>query len=130
MKAPLNLRAGIQVTTLVAALAGCSAGYITQRSSPTGFLRLEVTPEAAEVEVDEVYSGVATGWMGGVVPVTPGLRRITLRAPGYIAQRFDIQIDAYEEVTLILALEPILEVPDEDEPEAEAPLRPSLRAMR
>jgi len=93
-------------------VAGCAT---TSASGPRarGFLRFEVEPPDAEVDIDEKYSGVVNGWADGVVPVQPGLRRVTLRAPGFITQRFDLEVSAYEEVTLILALEPALELPDE-----------------
>ncbi len=122
----------IGASALVAGLVGCSAGYVSQRGGPRGYLRLEVQPPGAELAIDEVYSGVANGWAEGVVPVTPGVRRLMLRADGYITQRFDIEVAAYEEVTLILALEPTLEVPDEEAetPKPDDPFRPSLRALR
>lgn len=103
------------------ALSACATGSGATRPGARGFLRFEVEPPSAEVDIDEKYSGVVNGWADGVVPVQPGLRRVTLRAPGYITQRFDLEVGPYEEVTLVLALEPTLEIADEEDAPDERP---------
>lgn len=112
------------------ALAGCSAGYVmTQQNGPRGYLQLDVDPPSVQVEIDEKYSGIANGWVDSTIPVSPGMRRVTLSAEGFITQRFDIEIAPYEHVTLQLRLEPVLDLP-EPEPEQNPlqPTRPKLRA--
>ena len=109
---------------LAVALGGCSAGMlVTQPDGPRGYLRLEVEPASAEVSIDEKYSGIANGWVANTIPVTPGMRRVTLSADGYITQRFDIEVAPYEEVTLVLNLEPELLLPQDESPRNAEPRR-------
>lgn len=109
---------------LVSQLSACATGY-GSTSQPRGYLRFEVTPDTAELLLDEKYSGQLAGWVEGVVPVTPGVRRVTLRADGYISQRFDVEIAAHEEVTFRLDLEPVLEL-ELDETDEGKKNRPQL----
>lgn len=120
------------IVALSATLVGCATTPKTTARSARGYLRFEVVPEDAEIEIDEQYSGVVNGWAQHVVPVEAGDRRVTVRAAGYITQRFDIEVAANEEVTLRLKLEPSLEL----EPATDAPpdprdrFRPRLGARR
>lgn len=110
----------------------CAAGSMIQRGEGRGYLRLEVEPTSAEVEIDDKYSGVVEGWVDHVIPVAPGAKRVTLRAPGYLTQRFDIDVSAGEEVTLVLALEPDIDLPPEPRNDREPilqPRRPTIGAI-
>lgn len=106
-------------------LVACATGYGTP-TQPRGYLRFEVKPDTTELLLDEQYSGLIAGWVEGVVPVTPGVRRVTLRAEGYITQRFDVEVAAREEVTFSLSLEPILDVELDDSGDANQRPRPRL----
>jgi hypothetical protein len=107
------------LTTL--ALAGC----VTMSGAPSrGLLRLEVTPAEAEVFVDDQYQGRIAGWRQGTLPVKPGQRRVALTAPGYITQRFDLEIARGEEVTLQVQLEPELEEPADPSQSQDKELEP------
>ena len=81
---------------------------------PDAQLILRVTPEEAEVYIDESYQGVASRWRDGTIPVRSGARRLELRAPGYFSERFDLQFAPNEALTLTLQLEPQLELPEEE----------------
>lgn len=102
----------------------CAAGSMIQRGEGRGYLRLDVEPASAEVEIDDKYSGIVEGWVDHVIPVVPGEKRVTLRAPGYLTQRFDIEVAAGEQVTLVLALEPDIELPPEPQNDREPLHRP------
>lgn len=115
------------VVTLLFAWS-CATGAGAGDRGRKGYLRFVVEPSGAEVEIDEQYSGVIERWVEGVVPVEPGSRRVTVRAEGFITQRFDIEVAAGEEVTLQLALEPVLDV-DELPDDQRDPHRQRLRAM-
>lgn len=93
-------------------LLGCTGARLvpTRDGKPVGFLRFEVQPTTAEVKIDEQYSGAIEKWTGGAIPVEPGLRRVTLMADGYISQRLDVEVAVGEEVTIVLSLEPVLEL--------------------
>lgn len=82
-------------------------------------LELEVSPDDAEVYIDGAYSGQISRWRDHAVPVRSGSRRVELRAPHHITERFDLHIGANEIVTLEVALEPELALPEE---EAQEPL--------
>ncbi len=88
-------------------LTGCSGMQFVGDSAPKGrgFLELLVEPKEAEVFVDEEYSGVVAGWHEQIVPVAPGMRKIELRAAGYITQRFDLDFSVDEQVTLELKMQ-------------------------
>jgi len=74
----------------------------------TGFLRLSVTPESAEVFVDSLYVGtVADINARNVLELAAGPRRIEIRAPQYQTATVDVRITAYETVTYRAALEPM-----------------------
>jgi hypothetical protein len=120
---------------LLAAILVASAALIACATAPRatgprarGYLRFDVEPHDAEIEIDEQYSGVVNGWAQNIVPVEPGHRRVTLRADGYITQRFDIEVAAGEEVTLQLEMEPSLDVEPPREPDPRRQFRPRLGA--
>ena len=102
--------------TVLLSLAGCASGSGYRHGYSEGYLRFEIEPDDVVLEIDERYSGRLEGWVGGVVPVDPGVRRVTVRAEGYMTQRFDIEVAAGEEVTLVLQMEPTIELPEDDEP--------------
>jgi len=108
---------------LVLSAFGCGASHAIRQPLSRGYLRFEIEPQGAEIAIDEKYSGVIDGWVGGVIPVEPGMRRVTLRADGYITQRFDIEVAAGEEVTLQLQMERSIELDEEP-----APVQPSRRS--
>lgn len=93
-------------------LSACATTHTRQDPTARGYLRLEVKPESAELLINEQYQGYIKGWAQQIVPVRPGLVQVELRARGYIAQRFDLQIAKDEEVTLSLSLERDLEEED------------------
>ena len=84
-------------------------------------LKLEVSPPEAEVYIDGAYSGQISRWRDQSVPVHSGARRVELRAPDHITERFDVHIGAQELVTLTVALEPILDLPEAGAEEEEPP---------
>lgn len=89
---------------------GCASAPATQGASPpSSLLVLEVEPREASVYIDGDYQGQVEGWSGGAIPVRAGARRVELRAPGHLTQRFDVDVAAREEVTLRVKLEPELE---------------------
>jgi hypothetical protein len=88
------------------ALFGCSAVQPIPDSRTPGYLHLELDPRDTEVFIDDDFKGRADGWRAQTIPVTPGARRVELRADGYMTQRFDIEIGEGEQVTLRLRLEP------------------------
>jgi hypothetical protein len=101
----------ITILLCAAMLAACASAPKAERGR--GLLRLEVTPDHAEVLIDAKYQGQVRGWREQTVPVRAGMRRVTLRAEGYITQRFDLELAPNEEVTLSVALEPALDEPVE-----------------
>ncbi|MFU8803807.1 MAG: hypothetical protein ACNA8W_08380 [Bradymonadaceae bacterium] len=78
-------------------------------SSRRGYLQLLVEPAHAEVFLNSEYQGMVNGWLGGVIPVVPGVQRLELQASGYMTQRFDLSVEANEQVTLELVMERELE---------------------
>ena len=109
---PAKVRLAAAAT--VAIMSSCAtATSSTSGQTGRGYIRFEVDPPNAEVVIDDRYSGQADGWRGGVVPVKPGDHRVTIRAAGYISQRFDIDVRHNEEVSIVLALEPVLDVTSE-----------------
>ncbi len=105
------------VVFIIALLGGGASGCATTASKDRGraYLQFEIEPTTARVYIDEEYSGELYRWVEGVVPVEPGLRKVTVAAEGYITQRFDIELSKNELVTLELALEKTLELPPEEE---------------
>ncbi len=112
MKSPptIHLLLALIFLTSTMTMTGCS-GLSTQttRRAERGFVRLEVEPATATVYINESYQGVLSQWLRATIPVPPGLVRLELRAPGYITQRFDLEVEVNEEVTLTLKMEPTLD---------------------
>ena len=84
---------------------GTSSSNTRRKATPRGFIQMNVTPKAARVYVDGRFQGQIKGWMHQTVPVSPGLRRVELKARGYITQRFDLDIQEGEILTLTLRME-------------------------
>jgi hypothetical protein len=84
---------------------------VTTPSAPVeaaaGFLRLSVTPSAAQVLIDSFYVGtVADIDAQRVLTLDEGPHRIEIRAPQYQTQTVDVRIVPREIVTYRAALEP------------------------
>lgn len=119
--------------TLLIATSGCAstsgARHGSDREGHDALLKLEVTPATAEVYIDGAYSGQISRWRDQSVPVHSGSRRIELRAPEHITERFDVHIGASELVTLRVALEPELDLLEEEEAqEPSSRTEPSTRS--
>lgn len=95
--------------------AGSRRGDASSKLS--ALLQLAVSPEHAEVYIDEEYSGKIAKWRDGVIPVSPGDHRIQIRADGHISERFDLHLNAREMLTLTVNLEPELTLPNDITPE-------------
>ncbi len=110
-------------------LAGCTA----VQSVPSGvgdgesLLELQVFPSTAEIYIDDDYQGVVEGWRDQIMPIKSGQRRLELRADGYISQRFDLDVEEGQHLTLRARLESTIDLsaPDEQTPE---PQRDPLQA--
>ncbi len=65
-----------------------------QVNPPSGALRFETIPDAAQVFVDGMYVGVAEDFSssGRALELDPGRHRVELRAEGYRAAGFDVLI--------------------------------------
>lgn len=98
----------LAASSLIWSACGTMSG--SQRLSARGYLRFEVDPPTAAIDIDEEYSGLASGWVQETIPVSPGVRRVTVRAEGYLTQRFDIEVGAGEQVTLELHMERSLQL--------------------
>ena len=72
------------------------------------YLRVDVRPPNASIYVDEQYSGEIHRWREQTLVLTPGVRRVELRAQGYLSQRFDVALRADEMTVLKLRMEPAL----------------------
>lgn len=73
--------------------------------TPVGFLRLDVEPrEATQIYVDGVYVGTPAD-LGDEFDLTPGTRRIELRARGYKTLTFSAEIVENRSITYRGALE-------------------------
>ena len=92
-------------TLLTFALSACSAVRPVADERSPGYLTFDVAPSDAEVYIDDNYRGQVDGWTGQTVPVEPGAKRVEVRAPGYMAQRFDIEVGPGDQLTLELRLE-------------------------
>lgn len=76
-------------------------------ATATGFLRLSVTPSAAQVFIDSYYVGtVADIDAQRVLTLEAGPHRIEFRAPQYQTLTVDLRIMPHELVTYRAALEP------------------------
>lgn len=96
---------------IFAFVAGCTA---VQRvsdapSARVGYLRLNVEPVATRIYVDSEYRGLVQGWAAQTLVLQPGTRRVELRADGFMTRRFDIEVEADEQLMLDLRMEPDLE---------------------
>ena len=72
-------------------------------------LILEVQPESTEIYIDSEYRGVVEGWTGNAVPIEPGYHRVELRARGRMTRRFDVRVEAGEQIELRVDMEPTLD---------------------
>lgn len=79
-----------------------------------GLLEFEVDPPDATIWVDDAYLGQVNAWMDHTVRLPVGRRRVELRAPGYMTQRFDIEVANDEVVTLRLRMQPTFDEGDVD----------------
>jgi hypothetical protein len=77
---------------------------MASRDEDRGYLELRVQPSTARLYVDDEYRGVIERWRHQIVPLEPGLRRVEIRADGYITRRFDVPIEAGESWTLTLEM--------------------------
>lgn len=102
----------VLIVALSIALLNCSAVRPISDDRAPGYLHLEVEPSDAEVFIDDDFKGQVDGWRAQTIPVEPGNRRVELRADGFLAQRFDIDIGSGEQVTLRLRLEKEFEALD------------------
>jgi len=69
--------------------------YMRQQQEETGYLRLDVEPESAQVYVDGLYAGtVADFRRSGGRPLGTGPHRVEIRAEGYDSQSVELQIRA------------------------------------
>ncbi len=107
----------VMVVLLVTFLTGCTTtATLSHYDEEHGaYLELDVEPKSAKIYIDGDYEGVVEGWHQQVVPVEPGERRLELRADGYIAQRFDLDVEEGHWLTLRARLEQAIEFPDEDQ---------------
>lgn len=101
----------LAVLLLMTGGVGCTA---VQRisdapSGDSGALRLDVQPSDARIYVDTQYRGRVDGWSAQTVMLHPGMRRVELRADGYITRRFDIEVRAGKQGVLTVSMEPTLE---------------------
>ena len=103
------------VCVLMAGLMMGCAGTQVAGTKARGYLRLDVTPKNARIHLDGRYAGEVDGWAAQTIVVTPGVHMLELRSPGFISQRFDIEVAAGEEVSLTLEMEPVLEEYVEEE---------------
>ena len=70
----------------------------------TGVIVLAVEPSDAELFVDGEYRGRIDRWVHQRVPVAPGHHRVEIRRKGYVSERFDLVVGAYEELSLSLSM--------------------------
>lgn len=98
----LALGAGL----LLSGAGGCTAVQrVSDTPSDRAFLRLDVQPTSTRIFIDTEYQGVVDGWAQQTVPVTPGDRMVELRADGFITRRFDVRVEAGQQVTLQVRME-------------------------
>ena len=90
-----------------------------------GALRLDVEPrESLQIFVDGVFIGTPAD-LGDEIELTPGIRRIELRAPGYRTLTFDAEIIVDTLITYRGSLEQASRAPDAPAPQApKAPKAP------
>lgn len=111
-----------------------SLGCATSRSTEAGrdqslsYLELQVRPTTAEIYIDDEYHGVVEGWRHQTVPIEPGYRRLELRAQNHITQRFDLDINPGELLTLTVRLESSI-MPSEQQENTEESPRQSAPAL-
>ena len=86
---------------------------------PSGGLRLDVRPTAAQVYVDGYYTGLVSDFISnGGLNLEPGTHRIEMRAPGYQTAAVDVKILPQQPATFRAELQPL------DGREASAPAAP------
>ncbi len=116
--------------TLGACVQACANTAHSRRGDDarkTSRLILEVTPEQAEVYIDERYHGEVSKWVGGVIPLVPGDHQVELRAEGHMPERFDVRMHDGGELVLEVTMEPDLDLPEFEEDQA--PPSPSSRSF-
>lgn len=111
------------VLFLLIGLPACSSLPQTSRhstsSQQSAFLHLELLNLSSSdhnkvtLFVDEEYFGMLHQWVQQTVRLEPGTRRLEIQVPGYLPQRFDLNMAPKQIVTLRLSVEPLL---DEDIP--------------
>jgi hypothetical protein len=102
---------------IVMMLGGCATTTNSGPSPQTGLVRFVVEPPDATLFVDDAYQGQVNAWLHQTLRLPTGPRRIELRAKGFMAQRFDIEVTSDEEVTLSLKMQPDWEDGDAEVPE-------------
>ncbi|RAL23941.1 hypothetical protein DL240_07275 [Lujinxingia litoralis] len=106
-------------------LHGCTPSYSNQRddsASNLALLQLNVSPDTAEIFLNDDYHGIVNRWQDHTLSLTPGNYRLELRAPNHIPQRFDLQLPPDQLTRLTLTLEPLLHNPDEPAAPTQSPL--------
>jgi PEGA domain-containing protein len=79
----------------------------TIETQPAGMMRLDVTPESAQVFVDSFYVGtVADIETRRVLTLAAGPHRVEIRAGDYEPAAFDVRIEPNDTITYRTALQP------------------------
>ncbi len=102
------------IAVMIGLSSSCSAVQPIGDDRTPGYLMLDVEPTDAEIYVDDDYKGQVDGWRAQTIPLSPGARRLEFRAKGYMTQRFDIEIEPGDQLTLRLRLERELDELDLD----------------
>lgn len=106
----------LTASLLVALATASSCAHSPASAQARGLLRLQIEPPDADLYVDHDYMGSVDGWRGQTLRLPSGLRMVEVRAPGYISQRFDVEIEPDVEVTLRLQMERELDRIDLENP--------------
>ncbi len=91
----------------------CSAIHTIKKSEASAYLHLEVRPKTAIVYVDEQLYGEIYTFRGQIIGLRPGMRRVEIRAEGFESERYDLQLNSGEELTLTLTLVSKLDIEDQ-----------------
>jgi hypothetical protein len=75
---------------------------VADLSTQVGDLKLQITPDAAEVVVDGVKRGASP--LGKSLPLTGGSHAVEVSATGYVTQKQDLMITAGAESSITIAL--------------------------
>lgn len=75
------------------------------RRGAESYLELQVEPSNGEIYVDDQFMGVINGWREQTIPIQPGVRRLEIRASGYLPQRFDLEVEPGSHLVLRARLE-------------------------